>query len=38
MDPVDNGELMRNEEIYALQKNRNPFIDAPELVEQIDNF
>jgi deoxyribonuclease I len=38
MDPVDAAEMERNENIYSLQKNRNPFIDAPELVEEIDNF
>ena len=31
-DPVDSKELVRNERIFALQKNRNPFIDYPELV------
>lgn len=30
-DPVDSRELYRNEEIYNVQKNRNPFIDHPEL-------
>lgn len=38
MDPVDNEELLRNEEIFAIQRNRNPFIDAPSLVNEIDNF
>jgi deoxyribonuclease I len=37
-DPVDADELARNEAIYSLQKNRNPFVDAPELVDEIDNF
>ena len=27
LDPVDNFERNRNEEIYKRQKNRNPFID-----------
>lgn len=34
-DPVDSKEIKRNEEIYALQKNRNPFIDYPELTEYL---
>ncbi len=34
-DPVSKKELDRNEEVYKLQKNRNPFIDTPELVEYI---
>ncbi|CDR31368.1 Extracellular ribonuclease precursor [Acholeplasma oculi] len=34
-DPVDQFELTRNEIIYGYQKNRNPFIDHPELVQRI---
>lgn len=34
-DPVDAEELTRNEAIYGLQGNRNPFIDIPELAEYI---
>lgn len=34
-DPVDNKELYRNEMIYGIQHNRNPFIDFPELAEYI---
>lgn len=34
-DPVDSKEISRNEEIYKLQLNRNPFIDYPELAEYI---
>lgn len=34
-DPVSQKELDRNEAIYASQKNRNPFIDHPELAEYI---
>ena len=31
-DPVDEFEIQRNQVIYAYQRNRNPFIDYPELV------
>lgn len=31
-DPVDDFEINRNDAIYALQNNRNPFIDHPEFV------
>lgn len=34
-DPVSQKELDRNEAVYAWQKNRNPFIDHPELAEYI---
>jgi endonuclease I len=38
-DPVDSYEIARNEAIYSdWQKNRNPFIDHPEWVEQISDF
>lgn len=37
-DPIDQEELVRNEEIFKVQKTRNPFIDFPELVEKIANF
>jgi deoxyribonuclease-1 len=33
-DPVDQEELLRNEEIMNIQGNRNPFIDHPELIER----
>ena len=35
-DPVSQKEIDRNNEIYKLQGNRNPFIDYPELIELID--
>lgn len=34
-DPVSQKEIDRNEAIYRHQKNRNPFIDNPELAEYI---
>ena len=34
-DPVSEKEIMRNEEVYKIQNNRNPFIDYPELAEYI---
>ncbi len=37
-DPVDEEEKNRNEIIYQAQKNRNPFIDIPQLTNGISNF
>ncbi len=34
-DPVDQSEITRNEEVYKIQGNRNPFIDHPEYAEAI---
>ena len=34
-DPVSQKEINRNDSVYAIQKNRNPFIDYPYLVEYI---
>lgn len=34
-DPVDEIERTRNEMVYTIQKNRNPFIDLPDLPEYI---
>ena len=31
-DPVDSAEEARNEEVFAIQGNRNPFVDHPEWV------
>lgn len=38
LDPVDQDEISRHEQIYKIQGNRNPFIDDPTLADQIDNF
>lgn len=35
MDPVSQREIDRNNAIYAIQKNRNPFIDHPEWIDMI---
>lgn len=35
LDPVDEFELLRNERSYAVQNNRNPFIDHPEFANLI---
>ncbi|MGM0557263.1 MAG: endonuclease I family protein [Myxococcota bacterium] len=37
-DPVDPDERVRNQTIYDLQNSRNPFIDYPEIADQIDDF
>jgi len=34
-DPVSSKERNRNEEVYRIQNNRNPYIDYPQLVEYI---
>lgn len=34
-DPVSEKEIERNENVYRIQNNRNPFIDRPELAEYI---
>lgn len=34
-DPVDTKEYTRNEAVYSEQKNRNPFIDYPELADYL---
>jgi endonuclease I len=37
-DPVDSAEEQRNDDIYALQYNRNPFIDHPAMADRISSF
>ncbi len=37
-DPVDDAERSRHEKVYEAQKNRNPFIDSPDLVELVNDF
>ena len=37
-DPPDSAEEARNQHIYVLQHNRNPFIDHPELADRISSF
>ena len=35
LDPVSNKEMVRNNTVFEWQRNRNPYIDFPELVEYI---
>jgi endonuclease I len=35
MDPVSQKEISRNNAVYQIQNNRNPFIDYPELAEKV---
>jgi endonuclease I len=35
LDPVSDKEMKRNNAIFALQNNRNPFIDSPQFVQRI---
>ncbi len=36
--PVDETEKIRNDEIFRQQNNRNPFVDFPQLADQISDF
>lgn len=38
LDPVDDEEEKRNDKVFSYQKNRNPFIDLPDLVSEIEDF
>jgi hypothetical protein len=38
LDPADEEELSRNDEIQKVQGNRNPFVDFPDLLKRIDHF
>jgi endonuclease I len=37
-DPPDDAERRRHERVYRVQRNRNPFIDRPELLAAIGDF
>lgn len=37
-DPVDQEETDRNNRIFELQRNRNPFVDFPDLADRISDF
>lgn len=37
-DPPDEAERVRNDQIYSIQGNRNPFVDHPEYLKQIADF
>ena len=38
LDPIDQEEVERNEAISKIQVSRNPFIDFPNLADQVSNF
>lgn len=38
LDPVDDAERDRNEQVYEAQQNRNPFVDFPQLANYINKF
>jgi len=35
LDPISDKEIKRNNAVFALQNNRNPFIDSPQFVQRI---
>lgn len=35
LDPVSDKEIKRNNAIYTLQNNRNPFVDSPQFVQRV---
>lgn len=35
LDPVSDKEIKRNNAIFAIQNNRNPFVDSPQFVQRI---
>ncbi len=37
-DPVDEAEMKRNNAVYSVQNNRNPFIDYPNLINNLNNL
>lgn len=37
-DPVDENEMLRNNEIQKTQGSRNPFVDYPDLADRISDF
>lgn len=37
-DPVDEEEMLRNDEIEKIQHSRNPFIDFPELATSVNDY
>jgi endonuclease I len=37
-DPIDSEEIERNNQVFEIQKNRNPFVDFPELADNISDF
>ena len=38
IDPVDDYERLRNDRVFSIQGNRNPFIDIPNLVDYIYGY
>jgi endonuclease I len=38
IDPVDEAEIKRNDEVEEFQGNRNPYIDIPDLINNINSF